>query len=553
MLDSRITEWQHLISISKLKNLLIWGTPSTCLLEGLRRDFHKIHIACFIENEKDQQLQNLQQHDKKIEILRIEDGSSLPFFPESFAVMIILDGNISRDIYIDTILSHGHKMLSPGGNIIVFTKNGFLTNLKSKFVDEKDTVETKIGGIPEGHIRRKLIQHGYNILDIYAVIPSLEEVRWIVPVQSSKIIVSSLAFCRPTSTIGKMMKKAAILLSKFGFTKLWTPFRIVIAQSKNAKYTNKPTLLSLVKEVLCTNDVKIAFYTGTPGYYQKTTAQVMKLDGKVIAYTKISENPHTGKILENEANILDTLGALSMEHGIVPRVFHFCKENGNTICVQSAVKINSVSNQYKLTKIHIKFLAEIFKKTSKIKKFQESKCFEQLIENIKKLKGRISDEWIDLLRRTTNIIVHDIGDKKIPFGLCHKDFTPWNTSINKGKINIIDWEFAEEESIPFYDILHFEFQKYIVKENAKSSLEAILIKNREYKKSLKDYAFLIDCDTKFLIHYILFYLCDNLEFYLDITEKYWGPEGLKHGAFLKKRKLLREVLRRVDNKAVLLI
>lgn len=547
MVDIRIAEWKHLISTGRLKNVLILGTPSIRLLEGLRKTSDKIYIVYFQGTKIGKELKDLQQNDQNIEIVQLQDEAQFPFFRESIAAIITVDGNIVHDDRIDKLLSYSHRILSPGANIMVFTKSGILSSAIAKFFGKGGSADRCIDGVYEGYIYKKMIQHGYKILSVYAFVPSLEEVRWIIPVRPSKLVIKSLAFCKPTLVISKIMKKVAVFLTKFGFTNLWTPFRIIIAQSRCDDFVSKTNLQSLLKRVLCTDDISIALYTGTPGYYQKTTAQLMSTDGKIIAYAKISENSHTGKILENETHVLNLLKSLNLEHGIVPKVIYFSRENGKTICVQSAIRTDSMFNQCMLTNSHVRFLAEIFNKTAKIMKSRESKCIRNLENDIKKLEGRVSVNWIALLKRATYILMRDFGAKEIAFGLSHKDFTPWNSLVSKDKIYVIDWEFAEKESMPFYDILHFEFQKYMVRKNVKASLEGILNDSREFKKLLIDYAFQTNCDTEFLIYYVLFYICDNLVFYLDMTEKYWGQAGIEHSAFSKKRELLYGVLSRIEH------
>jgi len=75
-----------------------------------------------------------------------------------------------------------------------------------------------------------------------------------------------------------------------------------------------------------------------------------------------------------------------------------------------------------------------------------------------KAAQRLSDQYQALgnaaLEKTKSVL----AGTKIPCGIMHGDFTPWNTRAEDGRLFVYDWETIEWEAPNLWDVFHFHLQ-----------------------------------------------------------------------------------------------
>jgi len=413
MLDTRISEWKYLISLKELKNILMLGIPSIQLLKGLSTLKSKIYIIFSSEDFINTEFEYMKKEiELKIELVQLKKNDTFPFLDESIDLIII-----TNSFEIDKTLSECERVLVPGGHIVIFAQNKNCGVNITKFINRDKDTQSNFNLIQEDLVKKNL--SGYKNIKTYALLPSLKDVRWIIPIQSVKLITNSLTLYQPSLISAKLKKKLSIILSKAGLTKLWTPFRVIIAEKNCSNIENKQNLTDLLKDIFDRKDIEIALFTGTRGYYRKTTAQVMTGKGDIIAYAKIADNSHTGMLVENEAHTLNKIKSLDLVNGIVPEVIYFNNTGEKTLLVQSTIKPPFSYSPYNISDSHVEFLAELFNKTAKRIKFKESVCFKKLKKRIEDIEKRISNDWSAILQKSIDIL----NDKAIRFRKHLEDFS----------------------------------------------------------------------------------------------------------------------------------
>ena len=532
-LDERIAAWKYLLPLDEKSEILLIGDPHWGLVRGLARSVKRVLIAPYSDTyEKDITYLTAKEDDLDIQVLRWLVDDKFPLSDNSMQAIAIMNKKFSTA----TTLKECNRILTPGGAIIAHSSKlkAFQPNKPNNPTNSSNSTD------PITQVTQQT--------KIYAIVPGFANPRWIIPLKSGPVSASSLKLYNPGKLYAKVRKRTLFALSRIGLGGLLMQNRLVIIKKLAGHDSDKTSgLHDLLKEVLGRKDIEITLSTGTPGYYRKVTAQVMAPDGRILAYAKIADTDQAKKLVEQEAKILSRLEGLHMLWGDTPRVLHFGPWGHETILVQSNVRKGHSRRPKQLDEGLITFLSELLNKTAATKTLRDSACFVQFENNINKLKGRITKDWEYRIARSLEIIQKNFADQKIPLGICHGDFTPFNIYIRHGSISVFDWEYAKEESIPFWDLFHFIIQANALRKKAQSSrLKAqtsYLINSInpiiQLTKSTRTLSGLISMYARSLnlnlninlSLLLLFYLADVSSFYLDISINY-GSISNKNSALL---------------------
>lgn len=399
-------------------------------------------------------------------------------------------------------------------------------NAKILWIDKKEDIEQNLGVCPdilcvfsraknERFLRQLLTKASFSEFNTYALVPDCHAPRWLIPYDNRWVASASLRLYNPQSLNGKVFKHIVSNLAYLGIQRVWGRDRLLVASKGDAQDASLATFL---RELLEVRDICLAFSTGTPGYYRKTTAQVMSKDGRVLAYAKIASTPQAQRLLAQEANVLRRLAELHISTGHVPRLLYAGQFHGSELLVQSAPLGKTRKGPRRLDRRHIEFLAEIFNQTSIRKSFLESDYWIRLKKDVMSLRGRISDDWQQRLQSGLDICESALAKKVMPLGLCHRDFVPWNTYLEQGHPYVFDWEYAIEQGIPFWDIFYFvSFPAMLV---ARCSGKQLINCwwGRELKPLLIQYADKIGVDVALVPICFLLYLIEVSCFYLNMFD-----------------------------------
>lgn len=352
-------------------------------------------------------------------------------------------------------------------------------------------------------------------IETFAVLPSKNEPRWIIPLKNRNLIISSLAIYQPSLMRAKIFKQLAILAASLGFLKFFVKSKIYFRK------TGKE-----VKKIFNRDRLHYAIFTGSEGSHRKITIQAMDEEGAILGYIKVSHNEEIDSILENEAQVLDGLLRLDVRNGLFPRVIFWGSINGTNVLVLDSHKSFDSKFSSMLSNIHIDFLTELFQKTSSVKKYKESFFALNLKRRLETLKSKvfgnheIERNWgfnMDKLKqgynRALDFVKEEIDNIELPFGMSHRDFTPWNTFFHNGKLYVFDWEYARKDYPPLIDLFHFIVQDGILVRHLKP--EGLLKRISRNYKLIEKYCDSVDIDKNLLNSLFLCYLLDINLFYLE--------------------------------------
>jgi thiamine kinase-like enzyme len=336
-------------------------------------------------------------------------------------------------------------------------------------------------------------------IEAFAIVPSSKNPRWIIPLKNKALFISSLTLYQPSLVRAKLLKKMTVLAAKGGLPNLAIKNRVYF-QRKDGE----------IKKIFKRDALHYAFFTGTEGCHRKITVQVMGGEGTILGYIKVSDNEDIDRLLKNEAEILGDLLRLEIRNGLFPKVIYHGHINDVNILVLDTLKSVHSKFSSKLSECHINFLSEILVKTSKAMEFRESGFAKELRERIAKLDtGSLRNSY----EMAADFIEGKIGNIEMPFGFCHRDFTPWNIFFHNDKLYVFDWEYAKREYPPLIDIFHFIVQDGIMVRHLKADgLVKRVLKHREL---LSEYSRLVGIKESLLLPLLLCYLLDISLLYIE--------------------------------------
>lgn len=312
--------------------------------------------------------------------------------------------------------------------------------------------------------------------ETFGVVPSRTNARWLIPLGERRIVVSSLLVYQPSLLRGRLLKELAVLIGKLGLAKF--VFR-------HKRYLQRED--GLLKEVFEHDALQYAVFLGTKGLSRKVTVQVMCKDGRILGYVKVSDSERVNRLLENEAEMLELLGELRIMTGSFPIVLFQGTVDGNQILATDTIKSDKSKYESDLGEKQTVYLANLFSATATPRKFLESQFWNDLRMRAEGSLWENSPEWQGRLKKGLQYVERNLGDSEIRFGVCHRDFTPWNTFFEKGIFYAFDWEFARMHYPPLLDLYHFIIQDGILVRRLKESgLRKRIIRKKKWIDSYCD-------------------------------------------------------------------
>ena len=327
----------------------------------------------------------------------------------------------------------------------------------------------------------KILQKSRN--SKYITFSNSDGKSWTIPIKNVK---TGLEIYEPSGRKGILIKKVLPFLTVVGGYK-------TIPGSCCCELELSEQLHMLLDSLY--QQYELAVFWGTPSTDQKVTIQIF--DGNEIkGYCKIGNSKRVKSLFQHEERILKELEKCGV--GSIPRCNGvFSLENGEMAFIQTTQKEVGENVEHKFGMKHQVFLQMLFDKTKKHILFEESDFYESLVylkNNIAKLKS----EYQEAVTSVTNEVLDKYSNQQVLWGVCHRDFTPWNTCISGDNLFVFDFEYALRYAPKEIDVWHFYTQTAVYERKMKPEDIA-----REFIQEHKE------C----LAEYIL-YLLDNISLYL---------------------------------------
>ncbi len=263
-----------------------------------------------------------------------------------------------------------------------------------------------------------------------------------------------------------------------------------------------------------------SFFTGTRGATRKMVIELHR--GRSSAgFIKAAFTPEARRLLENEYNMVTTLGKYDFTSLSIPKVSG--RINGHTRL--SNIKPAVIIPAGRITAIHIRALAELYAMSHERKAVTDTAIWQSILTNmdfltqelvfINQLDREKVKNLVGLLRQLYKTVPTGLS---VPVSLSHGDFTPWNMYCDEKRLYVYDWELASNGIPLFFDLFHFTYQSVIlqqrkayaeVKENIslwmQQALVQQLVKKYRVNTGLHHALYLLFNVS----HYLRQYLCEK--------------------------------------------
>lgn len=338
-------------------------------------------------------------------------------------------------------------------------------------------------------------------MEHYIRIENKDQKVWVLPCKNLKV---ALCLYQPSSPKGKALKWLLPVLVKF-------PAVFEVRLKKLGIQTQKEGMPEALRKYLSkvyvdAADIQFAAFLGTPGIHQKMTIQVSD-GGRILGYCKVTENKEIYSIFQHEQMILQYL----REHGIedIPKCIR-CGAfgEGKYLFVQTTVKSLTSRVHHELGTLELDFIHRLAECTEVDVAFNQTDFFRS-IQKLEEKMDILKDcgfEVRSLERACRNVNAY--YQSQTSFSACHRDFTPWNSFVENGKLFVFDFEYAALQYPANMDAIHFLCQTAIFEKNL-TALEVLALFRKEcLSGALKD---LFECPEIALQAYLV----DMISLYLS--------------------------------------
>jgi hypothetical protein len=337
-----------------------------------------------------------------------------------------------------TLSSNGNESPATGPRVFVIWGKPF-----QELVDLPNIQSLAAINCP-GVTTSRLQAAGFTYARRFAVVPSFENPRWFVSLDSGAVASGSFNIYTPARVSAHVKRKLASLAARLRLP-IWYRDTIVIASRQ------PPPLERKLAELFPSQAIRLGLSAGAPepAINRKASAVVLAVDGKVLGFVKIAGSEVSRRIMEHEADVLPALSDRTALENSTPRLLFAGEVDGRYITVQAPLAGKAAPA--KMTPAHRQFLASL--RCGPIKSAAETNMVAALSGRIAAVPSQhpeISaalDKFLPTLEQTT-----------VTSTIVHGDFAPWNLRTHRGRISAFDWEYGELDGLPLADEAHFTLQ-----------------------------------------------------------------------------------------------
>lgn len=317
----------------------------------------------------------------------------------------------------------------------------------------------------------------------YVSIVNKDQKMWTLPVRHCKV---ALEIYQPSGVKGLLLKEVMPYLCGIGCCKWIKCFRFCEIRFSDSLKKLLDSLFDLYE---------ISVFWGTPSTDQKMTIQIFNGE-KILGYCKIGDGERIQALFEHEQYILNTLSQCGVAH--VPQcVGVFPLSESETAFIQTTEKKVGAKIEHRFGKKQRDFLNELWERTRENVRFEETDFYKSMLylrDNIHLLCA----EYRQCVTEAIETLLRKYSHGKVFWGVCHRDFTPWNSCVVGGNLFVFDFEYALRYGPKEIDGWHFYIQTAVY-ERKMNVAEIAKEINGKYEDKKEE---------------ISIYLLDNMSMYL---------------------------------------
>jgi hypothetical protein len=295
-----------------------------------------------------------------------------------------------------------------------------------------------------GVTAKRLEAAGFTYARAFAVLPSLQNARWFVPLDSGAMAAAGFSLYTPARRSAHWKKRLVRLAARLRVP-MWYRDTVVIASRQ------PPPLEAKLAEIFPNELIRVALSSGAPepAINRKASTVVLGPGGRVMGFVKVSGTDLSRRILEHEATILPALADRATVAAFVPKLLFAGEVDERYVTVQSPLPGNAAAAR--LTPAHRQFLSQL--RSAQIKPASATQMVAALPAKIAALSPARPE-----LAASLEAVMPTLHALQVPSTIVHGDFAPWNLHVHAGRIAAFDWEYGQLDGLPLVDETHYVIQ-----------------------------------------------------------------------------------------------
>lgn len=298
----------------------------------------------------------------------------------------------------------------------------------------------------------------------FAVVPNPEHPSIIVPTGSRRASAAALhRFSADSSGRQRLQRVAAAAAFR-----IWGARAPIVSHSLVPENGMQQGVVEFLSTIFG-EQVLVSMGIGTQRANRKPILQIFSVQGRTLGFAKVGTNSFTAGLVERESAALETIGSKTWSNLVVPKVFYRGPWKEGNLLVMSGLPTSPISARRNLERLRHCAQQELQAAYAATPmRLAQSPWFSDL-----KLSVDENNSQSDAFRRLGDIfetISNRFSQEIVDFGMTHGDWTPWNMSVNKGKLQVWDWErFSVDVPVGFDELhysLHLNLQRVGLSSNA---------------------------------------------------------------------------------------
>ncbi|GGL57028.1 hypothetical protein [Planomonospora parontospora] len=300
---------------------------------------------------------------------------------------------------------------------------------------------------------------GFRAVETYAVVPSPERARFLVPLSTRAAAVASVSRYNGLREPGTRMFRFLLGLGyRLGLAQRVVRHRLVVCVDERLDESAlREYLLSAhLREVLGGGEVAIGAGVHRIDPHHKPVLQLFSLSGRPVAYVKVGWNDATRTMVATEAEALSAVAGMGEPH--VPRLLHegVWRDYRLTVTAPLPERIRRHREMDRPPAARLT-LAVAESTGGHVGTLRGSAFLRRLREET----ALVAEEEAGLANGIAGVldrVERTCGDVPLRFGRWHGDWVPWNIGWADGALCVWDWEHSGDRVPVGLDALHWRFQ-----------------------------------------------------------------------------------------------
>jgi Phosphotransferase enzyme family len=296
-------------------------------------------------------------------------------------------------------------------------------------------------------VRNSLARKGYTCQRRFCVLPSRARARWLLPITADVTRINGLKLYTPFSPAARLMKAIVTGIGDASWHS-WAGQTVLVASRRPLP------IESFLSPITNEKELTFSLSLGTPGTFQKLTIQVMRRDGKILGYLKMPMTDESQDRLCHEGAVLQKLAVFNALRTSIPDLLFSGTWNGAYVIFQSALE--GTVGPLQFNEIHAKFLTDLEGCEPTLRPGES--IVHDVARSWNQAASKLGAQWQELGREALKIAARQLNSSRVPCGIQHGDFAPWNMRVHRGKLFLFDWEYASWGTPILWDRFHFMAQ-----------------------------------------------------------------------------------------------